>query len=133
MSATLSNSGGSLNISSGTSQAAISAGLLKAYHKGSTGGDSGSLNISSVTDTGTVGSAQPNDLTFTFTNNFSQTATGRAVSPNSDHQYRRLTTSAMTTSTMQVNTWRSDGGDNGFHSSLVTGSLGAFLIGGTLA
>lgn len=132
MSATLSNSGGILNITSGTSEAAISAGLVKAYGNGTTG-DNGTLNISSATDTGTVGSAQPNDLTFTFTNNFSQTATGRAVSPNSDYQFRRLTTSAMTSSTIAVNTWRSDGGDNGFHSSLVTGSVGAFLVGGTLA
>ena len=130
MSATLSNSGGKLNISSGTSEAAVSEGLLKAYSNGTTG-DTGTLNVSSVTDTGTAGSAQPNDLTFTFTNNFSQTASGRAVSPNSDQQYRRLTTSAMTSSTLQVNTWRSDG--SGFGSSLVTGSVGAFLVGGTLA
>ena len=112
--------------------AQVPEGLLKAYHKGSLNDDD-SLNVSSVTDTGTVGSAQPNDLTFTFTNNFSQTATGRAVSPNAGYEHRRLTTSGMTSSTIAVNTWRSDGGDNGFHSSLVTGSLGAFLIGGTLA
>ena len=130
MSATLSNSGGILNISTGSVTTPLSAGVLKAYHKGSTSDDD-SLNVSSVTDTGSAGSAQPNDLTFTFTNNFSQAATGRAVSPNTDHQYRRLTTSAMTSSTLQVNTWRSDG--SGFGSSLVTGSLGAFLVGGTLA
>tara|TARA_B100002019_G_scaffold291541_1_gene312002 strand:+ start:1238 stop:1600 length:363 start_codon:yes stop_codon:yes gene_type:complete len=110
--------------------AQVPEGLLKAYHKGTTN-DNDSLNVSSVTDTGSAGSAQPNDLTFTFTNNFSQAATGRAVSANSDHQYRRLTTSAMSTSTLQVNTWRSDG--SGFGSSLVTGSVGAFLVGGTLA
>lgn len=132
MSATLSNSGGILNISTGSVTTSLSAGVLKAYGKG-TLSDTTTLNISSATDTGTVGSAQPNDLTYTFTNNFSEAAMGRAVSPNSDHQYRRLTTSAMTTSTIQVNTWRSDGADNGFHSSLVTGSLGAFLVGGTLA
>lgn len=130
MSATLSNSGGILNISSGTSEAAVSAGLIKAHSAGATG-STGTLNISSATDSGDAGAAQPNDLTFTFTNNFSQSAEGRAVSPNSDDQYIRLTTSAMTTSTIQVNTWRSDG--SGFGSSLVTGSIGAFLVGGTLA
>tara|TARA_S200002703_G_scaffold150584_1_gene149098 strand:+ start:43 stop:441 length:399 start_codon:yes stop_codon:yes gene_type:complete len=132
MSATLSNSGGILNISSGTSEAAVSAGLIKA-HSGGTTGSTGTLNISSATDSGDGAPSQPNDLTFTFTNNFSESGQGRAVSPNSDYQYIRLTTSAMTTSTIQVSTWRSDGGDNGFHSSLVTGSVGAFLVGGTLA
>lgn len=130
MSATLSNSGGILNISSGTSEAAISAGLVKAHSAGSTGA-TGTLNISSVTDSGTVGSAQPNDLTFAFTNNFSQAAEGRAATSNTNYQYRRLSGSAMTTSTLEVSTWRSDG--SGFGSSLVTGSTSSFLVGGTLA
>jgi len=108
----------------------VPEGLVKAHGKG-TLVDTTTLNISSITDSGTTGSAQPNDITFTFTNNFSQAAMGRAVSPNTDHQYRRLTTSAMTSSTLQVNTWRSDG--SGFGSSLVTGSVGAFLVGGNLA
>lgn len=110
--------------------AQVPEGLLKAYGNGTTG-DAGTLNVSSATDTGSAGSAQPNDLTFTFTNNFSQTATGRAVSGNASHQHRRLATSAMTSSTLQVNTWRDDG--SGFQSSLVTGSVGSFLVGGTLA